>query len=127
MARPSCSIPTARRCRLRSWSRPPTCWRGRASAPCSVHRSDGGYYLLGLKTAHRRLFEDIAWSTERVAAQTLERAREIGLDVHMLPVWYDVDDVEGLRRLHGELGSARRSAPSCDAHAAASSRRDRRC
>ena len=33
--------------------------------------SDGGYYLLGLKTAHRRMFEDIAWSTERVAAQTL--------------------------------------------------------
>src|SRR5579863_762841 len=39
--------------------------------------SDGGYYLLGLKTLHRRLFEDIAWSTERVADQTLERAREI--------------------------------------------------
>jgi uncharacterized protein len=65
--------------------------------------SDGGYYLLGLKIAHRRLFEDIAWSTERVAEQTLQRAREIGLDVHRLPVWYDVDDVEDLRRLHGEL------------------------
>ena len=56
--------------------------------------SDGGYYLLGLKTAHRRLFEDIAWSTERVAEQTLERAREIGLEVYRLPVWYDVDDVD---------------------------------
>jgi uncharacterized protein len=65
--------------------------------------SDGGYYLLGLKTAHRRLFEDIAWSTERVAKQTLERARELKLDVHTLPVWYDVDDIEGLRRLHGEV------------------------
>jgi uncharacterized protein len=65
--------------------------------------SDGGYYLLGLKTAHRRLFEDIAWSTERVAEQTLERAREIGLEVYRLPVWYDVDDVESLRRLQDEL------------------------
>ena len=65
--------------------------------------SDGGYYLLGLKTAHRRLFDDIAWSTERVAGETLERARGIGLDVHMLPVWYDVDDIEGLRRLVGEV------------------------
>jgi uncharacterized protein len=73
--------------------------------------SDGGYYLLGLKAAHRRLFEDIAWSTERVAEQTLERAREIGLDVYRLPVWYDVDDLESLRRLHAELrrpGSLRR-------------------
>jgi uncharacterized protein len=66
--------------------------------------SDGGYYLLGLKTAHRRMFADITWSTERVAQQTLERAREIGLDVHRLPVWYDVDDVEGLGRLYAELG-----------------------
>jgi len=65
--------------------------------------SDGGYYLLGLKTAHRRLFEDIAWSTERVAEQTLQRAAEIGLEVHRLPGWYDVDDVESLRRLRGEL------------------------
>jgi len=65
--------------------------------------NDGGYYLLGLKVAHRRLFDDIAWSTERVAEQTLERAREIGLEVHRLPVWYDVDDVAGLRRLYAEL------------------------
>jgi uncharacterized protein len=69
--------------------------------------SDGGYYLLGLKTAHRRLFEDIAWSTERVAEQTLERAREIRLDIHTLPVWYDVDDSEGLRRLRGEIRRTR--------------------
>lgn len=74
--------------------------------------TDGGYYLLGLKTAHRRMFDDIDWSTERVAAQTLERAREIGLDVHTLPVWYDVDDVDGLRRLHAELCGNDRSRHS---------------
>jgi uncharacterized protein len=76
--------------------------------------NDGGYYLLGLKTAHRRMFEDIAWSTERVAQQTLERAREIKLDVHMLPVWYDVDDVDGLRRLGRELRRPRASEPRPD-------------
>jgi uncharacterized protein len=65
--------------------------------------SDGGYYLLGLKAAHRRLFEDIAWSTERVAEQTRERARELGLELHVLPEWYDVDDVASLRRLHAEI------------------------
>ena len=78
--------------------------------------SDGGYYLLGLQTAHRRMFEDIAWSTGRVAAQTLERAREIGLDVHMLPVWYDVDDIEGLRRLNGEVSGSRSSGCELDAY-----------
>jgi uncharacterized protein len=73
--------------------------------------SDGGYYLLGLKFAHRRMFEDIAWSTERVAEQSLARAREIGLDVHMLPAWYDVDDIDGLRRLQIELRESDSKTP----------------
>jgi uncharacterized protein len=76
--------------------------------------SDGGYYLLGVKTAHRRLFEDIAWSTERVAEQTHERARELKLDVHALTVWYDVDDVEGLRRLRGEARRPRSAKRQLD-------------
>ena len=65
--------------------------------------TDGGYYLLGLKKPHRRLFEDVAWSTESVARQTLDRAAEIGLAVHVLPSWYDVDDVAALRLLRSEL------------------------
>jgi uncharacterized protein len=65
--------------------------------------TDGGYYLLGIKQAHRRLFDDIDWSTDRVAGQTLERAQQIGLDVHCLPAWYDVDDSQALRQLHAEL------------------------
>jgi rSAM/selenodomain-associated transferase 1 len=64
---------------------------------------DGGYYLLGVKHRHRRLFDDIAWSTERVAAQTMQRAHEIGLQVHVLPEWYDVDDVDTLKTLQAEL------------------------
>jgi len=65
--------------------------------------ADGGYYLLGLKTMHVRLFEDIAWSTEIVAEQTLERAAEIGLPVHVLPVWYDVDDCQTILFLMDEV------------------------
>ena len=65
--------------------------------------TDGGYYLLALKALHRRMFEDVAWSTERVAAQTLERAGELGLEVVRLPAWYDVDDAEALRTVAGEL------------------------
>lgn len=68
--------------------------------------TDGGYYLLGLKAAHRRMFEDIDWSTSRVAGQTLQRARDVGLEVHTLPLWYDVDDLDGLRRLNAELNGA---------------------
>jgi rSAM/selenodomain-associated transferase 1 len=83
--------------------------------------ADGGYYLLGVKAPHRRLFEDVAWSTGAVAVQTLARATEIGLDVHVLPAWYDVDDIAALRTLRAELWDgvpfARRLTPHPAAHA----------
>jgi hypothetical protein len=64
---------------------------------------DGGYYLIGLKHAHRRVFEDINWSTSAVFSQTVDRAAEVGLEVVSLPRWYDVDDASSLRRLAIEL------------------------
>jgi rSAM/selenodomain-associated transferase 1 len=70
--------------------------------------SDGGYYLIGLKQPHRRLFEDIAWSTERVFRQTVERAASIALDVVTLPMWYDVDDATSLGWLCREVLTGRR-------------------
>ena len=60
---------------------------------------DGGYYLIGLKKLHRRLFESIDWSTERVLEQTIEAARETDVAVHLLQTWYDVDDRTTLSRL----------------------------
>jgi hypothetical protein len=85
--------------------------------------NDGGYYLLGLKAPHRRLFEDVAWSTAEVARQTRERAAEIGVDVHVLPEWYDVDDVASLQVLRGEVIDGRAFAadlsPASAAHTAA--------
>ena len=64
---------------------------------------DGGYYLIGIRKPQPRLFEAIDWSTDRVRAQTLERAAEIGLGVHLLPGCYDVDDRRTLHRLCDDL------------------------
>ena len=64
---------------------------------------DGGYYLIGLKHAHRNLFNEIAWSTSDVLARTTQRAAEIDLPVELLPPWYDVDDADTLSRLCEEL------------------------
>ena len=64
---------------------------------------DGGYYLIGLKRAHRRIFEDIDWSTPAVFSQMVDRAAELGLKLVSLPLWYDVDDESSLRRLAIEL------------------------
>ena len=82
--------------------------------------ADGGYYLIGLKHPHRRLFEEIAWSTDRVLRQTVERAASIALDVVTLPSWYDIDDAASLKWLCGEVLEGRRP-PGCvlDGYAAA--------
>jgi rSAM/selenodomain-associated transferase 1 len=78
---------------------------------------DGGYYLIALRSGavHRRLFEEIDWSTDRVLPQTLERCRELGLlpeDIELLPLDTDVDTPDDLRRLAarmagGDLGCPR--------------------
>ena len=64
---------------------------------------DGGYFLIGMKQLHRELFEKIDWSTERVLEQTQQQAAKAGLDVHLLPSSFDVDDEASFRRLQVEL------------------------
>ena len=64
---------------------------------------DGGYYLIGVKKPHHHLFDRIEWSTERVLNQTMQRATEIGIEVNLLPIGYDVDDAASLRCLSNEL------------------------
>jgi rSAM/selenodomain-associated transferase 1 len=60
---------------------------------------DGGYYLIGLKRMHVRLFQEIEWSTDKVFAQTEQRAKEVGLEVELLPIGLDVDDCATLKTL----------------------------
>lgn len=64
---------------------------------------DGGYYLIGLKQAHRAVFEGIHWSTGTVYQETVEAAHGAGLELVELPLWYDVDDAESLQVLKNEL------------------------
>ena len=69
--------------------------------PCD----DGGYYLIGLKARCSALFRGLTMSTPTVLEETLCRAREQGLRVASLPVWYDVDTPECLARLKRELAT----------------------
>lgn len=66
---------------------------------------DGGYYLIALRSGaiSPRLFADIAWSTEQVLPATLERCRELGLTVELLPTASDVDTPDDLRRLAARM------------------------
>ncbi len=53
--------------------------------------ADGGYYLLAMKAAQPFLFEDIAWSTDNVFAQTVALMAVRELKYALLPVLTDVD------------------------------------
>lgn len=59
---------------------------------------DGGYCLIGLRRPAPGLFRGIAWSTGTVLAQTLERAKDAGLDVATLAPLDDIDTPEDLVR-----------------------------
>ena len=74
---------------------------------------DGGYYLVGLRHSCPDLFRDIAWSTSRVAAQTMDRAAMLGLSLALLPPWYDVDTPADLERLRVEVGHLPPHALAC--------------
>ncbi len=52
---------------------------------------DGGYGLVGLSQPHPELFDDIDWGTDRVLAQTLFKAQQGQLKVHLLDSLWDVD------------------------------------
>jgi rSAM/selenodomain-associated transferase 1 len=64
---------------------------------------DGGYYLIGVKQPQPRLLREVQMSTPRVLADTLELAEASGLTVSLLPTWYDVDTIEELHQLDGEI------------------------
>ncbi len=57
---------------------------------------DGGYYLVGLRDPQPQLFAGITWSSSVVLAETLSRARELSLSVHLLRRWQDIDNYAGL-------------------------------
>ncbi len=72
--------------------------RGRADVVLGPSE-DGGYYLVGLRRRQAALFSDIPWSTDQVFELTRERAQRLGMRVHLLPEWFDVDTESDLRRL----------------------------
>jgi rSAM/selenodomain-associated transferase 1 len=64
---------------------------------------DGGYYLIGVRRAHRELFDGVPWSTSDVLEVTLRRAADAGLRAACLPSWFDVDTPDDLERLRTVL------------------------
>ena len=72
--------------------------------------ADGGYYLLTAGQLIPGLFREMVWSTDQVAAETRRRCVALGLRVHELREWDDVDDYVSLMKLSASLEIAEPSA-----------------
>jgi len=63
--------------------------------------SDGGYYLIGFRddTFLPSVFDGISWSSSTVFQETIEKAKNAGRSLSLLPAWSDVDIVSDLKNL----------------------------
>jgi hypothetical protein len=61
--------------------------------------ADGGYVLLGLTRFHPLLFENMAWSTDRVAAETVGRIGQLGWSLEVGALLHDIDEPDDLWRI----------------------------
>ena len=71
----------------------------KGAAAVFIPAEDGGYVLVGLQQPQPGVFQCIDWGTERVMAQTRQRASALGLALcELAPLW-DVDTPADLARL----------------------------
>ena len=66
---------------------------------------DGGYWLVGAKEKTPPIFKDIQWSSSKVMEETMQKLKGSDVDATLLPFWYDVDDIDDVRRVkwHSEM------------------------
>ena len=72
---------------------------------------DGGYYLVGAKASHPRLFASDGMGTSSALQRLLACARALELSVGLAAPFYDIDVVDDLTRLAAELRLAPARAP----------------
>lgn len=65
--------------------------------------TDGGYYLIAMGAKLVNVFDGVAWGSEQVLTQTLDRLRTTACSLELLPPWYDVDRPEDLKFLKTHL------------------------
>lgn len=87
-------------------------WSRRETADVVVApATDGGYVLIALTRRHADLYTGLEWGTPRVMRTLAERALELGLTLHCMAAWYDIDDEAGLQRLCREIAADPGVAP----------------
>jgi len=58
--------------------------------------TDGGYYLLGMKQLHEKLFNEKDWGTSTILDDTIAAINNTGISYSLLPELNDIDIIEDL-------------------------------
>lgn len=71
---------------------------------------DGGYWLIGVRGSLPPIFDGMPWSREELLDRTVSRLDAEGWlegrDYRLIEPWYDVDEIDDLRRMRRELRGA---------------------
>jgi rSAM/selenodomain-associated transferase 1 len=64
---------------------------------------DGGYYLVGMSSLIKEVFEEVPWSSDVTLAQSLKQAKRYGYSFGFTDTLSDIDTIEDLKRSGFEI------------------------
>jgi len=73
---------------------------------------DGGYYLVGLTSFHKEIFQHIDWGSDNVFKQTLKAIKESKVDFSLLDKQLDIDNKDDLHTFCRGLSEIYKAEPT---------------
>jgi uncharacterized protein len=71
--------------------------------------TDGGIYLVGARGSVPPIFAGIDWNRPNVLSQAVDRLKDTGLSLSLLPPWYRINQPNDVRMLAGHTRALRRA------------------
>ncbi len=71
--------------------------------------SDGGYYLLGMNAPTKELFDDVAWSSETVYHETIQRLSRLNLSFAQFDELADIDTIADYKAYQDRMRNVKAS------------------
>jgi len=71
--------------------------------------SDGGYYLFGMNAPTKELFDGVAWSSEKVYHETIQRLRRLNLSFAQFDKLADIDTITDYKAYQDRMRNVKAS------------------
>jgi glycosyltransferase A (GT-A) superfamily protein (DUF2064 family) len=60
--------------------------------------ADGGYYLVGMRTLIKEVFEDVPWSSDQTLEKSLDQSKKFKYSVGFTETLSDIDTIKDVKR-----------------------------